>query len=71
MHDGICSKCGKREVRISPPALSKRPAGSLPVSTFRAVHPRYYCCTACGAVESFVEDADERALIAEKWERPG
>jgi hypothetical protein len=71
MRDGVCTHCGKREVRVSPEKLANQSGGWLAVSTFRKVRVRTYCCTACGAVETWVDDPEGRARIAEKWERPG
>jgi hypothetical protein len=68
MKDGVCTKCGKREVRRSPEAL-RGVGNQLSISNFKGARLAVYCCTACGWVESWVEDEADRARIAEKWER--
>ena len=69
MKNGTCSKCGKREVRCSPPGRVSH-ADFVSVTTFRSARLRVYVCTACGWVERWMQDQDDLARIAEKWERP-
>jgi len=69
MKDGVCTRCGKREVRRSEGGSFSSQRRYIPVTTFSAARLVTYCCTACGHVEEYVEDRASLDRIAERWKR--
>ncbi len=64
MKDGICPKCGAREVH----RYDKTPVEfSIALSFFNSASVVYYICAGCGYVELFVDDPSKLPQIAEKY----
>jgi hypothetical protein len=68
MKDGICAKCGAREVHV---VDGSRTEISIPLGFVSKAFANLYVCTACGYVEMFVEDAADLPKIAERWPKAG
>jgi hypothetical protein len=70
MKNGLCSKCGKREVRCSPEKRAQGHGHILALSAFKNAVLKTYVCTACGWMEQWMDRPQDREVVAEKWERP-
>ncbi|HEX9962703.1 MAG TPA: zinc ribbon domain-containing protein [Pyrinomonadaceae bacterium] len=63
MKDGICVKCGEREVYID----NARTHGiGVFASTFLPVNTELYVCAKCGYLEFYVESESDLAKIPQK-----
>ena len=64
MREGICAKCGDREIHV---VDGNRTGISIPLGWAAKTFVGLYVCVSCGYVESFVEDAADLPKIAEQW----
>ena len=74
MHNGICPKCGSREVYTNanmPHKSNSYKANAVPIAGniifgFRFADLTNYICTRCGYVESYILDAAKLSEVAER-----
>jgi predicted nucleic-acid-binding Zn-ribbon protein len=59
-----CSKCGSRDIRTR---RMTNPHAKVQISALRSTKPVYHVCVECGHLEIFIDDAESRRKIAEKW----
>lgn len=77
MKNGICPKCGSKEVHTGSTMTSRGKAGPEGVNTIpitSGVMPSVvaldnYVCVNCGYTESYISDTNKLHKIAEKWPR--
>ncbi|HEY8561815.1 MAG TPA: hypothetical protein VIL74_15675 [Pyrinomonadaceae bacterium] len=62
MKDGICPKCGEREVYVSNDDLHNV---SSPVKIWSRTALKLYVCAGCGYLEEYVQNAKDLAGIPE------
>jgi hypothetical protein len=43
------------------------PHAKVQISALRSAKPVYHVCVECGHLEIFIDDAESRRKIAEKW----
>jgi len=66
MKDGICPKCGAKEIHI---VDGNRTGISISLSWSRNTFANLYVCVKCGYIEMFVEDEEDLPRIAERWRK--
>jgi predicted RNA-binding Zn-ribbon protein involved in translation (DUF1610 family) len=72
MKDGLCPRCGAREVHTNAGNRWMRNRyDMLLVTAFRWAYLADYVCVKCGFVERYTRDPKDLANIAERWPRVG
>lgn len=74
IRDGVCPKCGSREVYANLTLANKRGANdsnTIPINMLQSVALDHFVCVTCGYVESYLTDVIDRRKIAESWNRIG
>jgi predicted nucleic-acid-binding Zn-ribbon protein len=66
MKDGICVKCGAKEVHV---VDGNRTGIEIALGWASKTFVSLYVCAKCGYVESFVEDLADLPRIAERWRK--
>ena len=72
MKNGLCPKCGSKEVYSGADIpLKSGPFGSnaIPVSLVSMAAMDNYVCVDCGLVESYIEDSAKLKEIAKEWNK--
>lgn len=70
IRDGVCPKCGSREVYANLTLANKRGANdsnTIPVNMLQSVALDHFICTNCGYVETYLTDPIDRRKIADSW----
>lgn len=68
MKDGICAKCGEREV------YARRDGTyglNVPISMFSKTLLELYVCAACGYLEFYVQNEEKLKQIPETFKKVG
>jgi predicted nucleic-acid-binding Zn-ribbon protein len=68
MRDGVCPKCGSREVYTKKHGMMGN-YRVLPITIMDSVNFQDFVCTECGYVESYILDQQALNRIAQKWNR--
>ena len=66
MRDGICPKCGSREIYSKIQDLSTFQPN---ITVFEPLTLETYVCAHCGLLENYVADLDQLKRIPKKWKR--
>lgn len=66
MKNGICTKCGAKEIHV---VDGSRTGISISLSWSSNAFTNLYVCVKCGYLELFVEDAEDLPRIAERWRK--
>lgn len=74
MKDGTCPKCGESAIYHGPTGSvatgwTYKDAAMLPMTMMSGAGLTNYVCVACGYVERYVESAEDRKTISQKWEK--
>jgi C4-type Zn-finger protein len=66
MKNGICPKCGSKEIRYDEGGLNHR--NYLSAGFFSQVRIQNYACVSCGYLENYIRP-DDLEIVARKWAR--
>jgi predicted nucleic-acid-binding Zn-ribbon protein len=70
MKDGICLKCGGKEVYANTPDRFQGRHG-LPITAAQTASIEFYVCGECGYAESYVAEARDLQKIRDYWSKVG